>query len=107
MQQFGSLRGQSGSSMQLALPSAATAWPAQLRHVQQHRCSRQGSGRGGVLQQRASNVFAEGGDEQQQRVSPVNYAPKDRKQLWKAAIKLPMYSVGVVPVLVSVPGWWW
>lgn len=32
---------------------------------------------------------------------PVNYAPKDRKQLWKAAIKLPMYSVGVVPVLVG------
>jgi hypothetical protein len=33
----------------------------------------------------------------------VDYAPKDRKQLWKAAIKLPMYSVGVVPVLVSSP----
>lgn len=41
-----------------------------------------------------------GGDDQQQ-TSPVDYAPKDPKQLWKAAIKLPMYSVGIVPVLVS------
>jgi hypothetical protein len=36
-------------------------------------------------------------------VTAVDYAPKERKQLWKAAIKLPMYSVGVVPVLVSSP----
>ncbi|KAF6265571.1 UbiA prenyltransferase family-domain-containing protein [Scenedesmus sp. NREL 46B-D3] len=31
----------------------------------------------------------------------VDYAPKDRKQLWMAAIKPPMYSVGIVPVLVG------
>lgn len=31
----------------------------------------------------------------------VDYAPKDRRALWMAAIKPPMYSVGVVPVLVG------
>jgi hypothetical protein len=59
--------------------------------------------------QQASNIsigaLGDDGEQQQQQqpVAPVNYAPKDRKQLWKAAIKLPMYSVGVVPVLVSLP----
>lgn len=33
--------------------------------------------------------------------SSLGAQPLDRRQLWKAAIKLPMYSVGVVPVLVS------
>jgi hypothetical protein len=28
--------------------------------------------------------------------------PRSRKQLWKAAIKLPMYSVAVVPVIVRI-----
>lgn len=31
----------------------------------------------------------------------VDYAPKGRRQLWLAALKPPMYSVGIVPVLVS------
>jgi hypothetical protein len=31
----------------------------------------------------------------------VDYAPKDRQQLWMAAIKPLMYSVGIIPVLVS------
>jgi hypothetical protein len=45
-------------------------------------------------------VFDDSSD-QQQHLTSVEYAPRDRQQLWKAAIKVPMYSVGVVPVLVS------
>lgn len=33
--------------------------------------------------------------------TPEQYDPETRKQLWKAAIKLPMYSVGFIPVLVG------
>jgi 1,4-dihydroxy-2-naphthoate octaprenyltransferase len=33
------------------------------------------------------------------------YAPS-RRQLWKAAIKWPMYAVAVMPVLLAA-GWWW
>jgi len=56
------------------------------------------------IKQQASNISIGGalddGDDQQY-AAPVDYAPKDPKKLWMAAIKIPMYSVGVVPVLVS------
>jgi hypothetical protein len=87
------------NNQRLTLPCLRTAWPVQLRHVS---CVRQ-SGRRSI-QQHASNISMgafDGGADEQQQTSPVDYAPKDPKQLWKAAIKLPMYSVGIVPVLVS------
>jgi hypothetical protein len=34
-------------------------------------------------------------------VKQVPLDPEDRRKLWKAAIKLPMYSVGLAPILVS------
>lgn len=90
-----------GSRSRLAhQPAPDTAWPAQLHHTwrSRQRC------RAPLSRRQASSNLGIGaldsGDEQP-RPSPVNYAPKDRKQLWKAAIKLPMYSVGVVPVLVG------
>lgn len=90
-----------GSRSRLAQqPAPDTAWPTQLLHTwrARQRC------RAPLSRQQASSNIGIGaldsGDEQP-RASPVNYAPKDRKQLWKAAIKLPMYSVGVVPVLVG------
>ena len=33
------------------------------------------------------------------KIAPMD--PQESRRLWKAAIKLPMYSVGIVPVLVS------
>lgn len=85
---------------QFAIPSIVTAWPSQIRAVQCFRRNRVN------IKQQASNISIgalEGGDDQQY-AAPVDYAPKDPKKLWMAAIKIPMYSVGVVPVLVSAAG---
>ena len=40
----------------------------------------------------------------QQAVATLYYRGDDRRRLWKAAIKWPMYSVAVMPVLLAV-GW--
>lgn len=37
----------------------------------------------------------------EQPVTLASVSPEERRQLWKAAIKLPMYSVAIVPVVVS------
>jgi 2-carboxy-1,4-naphthoquinone phytyltransferase len=41
----------------------------------------------------------------QPEVVASRYAVPDRRQLWKAAIKWPMYSVAVMPMLLAA-GWW-
>lgn len=45
---------------------------------------------------------AAGGEQQQQRAPPGDAAAAaERRRLWMAAIKPPMYSVGILPVLVG------
>lgn len=56
--------------------------------------------RRGAVRVRAS-LSLSGASEGADDSAAVDYAPKSRKQLWMAAIKPPMYSVGIVPVLVS------
>ena len=40
----------------------------------------------------------------EQPVTPAAVSPEEHRQLWKAAIKLPMYSVAIVPVVVRRRG---
>jgi hypothetical protein len=102
------------------LQASSTAWPIQLLAVQSRSScllnaanSRRPTAAVPTQQQRAAALGAlqdgcssddAGGANPAAPAAPAPHAPhaaQDRRQLWKAAIKLPMYSVGVVPVLVS------
>lgn len=48
-----------------------------------------------------ASLSVSGGDGEADVPGIVEYVSNSRKQLWLAAIKPPMYSVGIVPVLVS------
>lgn len=96
-----------GFQQSLSVPQVSlnTAWPSQLRHVRHRAKNTPNSSTSTPHPPLRLSAITTGhlGDaaDDRQHAAPVDYASKDRKQLWKAAIKLPMYSVGVVPVLVS------
>jgi hypothetical protein len=87
--------------MQLACPSfRAAPWPGCRRRCHPDVAA---AAAGGSSQQEPRLIEADTIIEPDGTIRLQPQSAEDRRDLWKRAIKLPMYSVGWAPILVSGP----